>query len=310
MRDYESKAVSGLLRLRWISVQCYEIVLPNGKVIVTDPFYWDISHFDGMSNLTKNQEMEKQVYAQQGFSVDEFTGADYIILNHIHGDHSNITGELWDRFYGRVLVPGDCAEELAKVYDIPYAAIYPLYPGNTYYFDDFTLKTYPGAHDNRAFRDERFMRPSDAANGYAGAEGFGLACPNRTGPLGSMHNMNFLIETHDNFKIDFSAGRDYEEHLKHVRTEDPNLMLRHRIRSYTPEEYAWQIEQMGAQFTFPLHHNNARATGEDLNEYFYQVNRILKEHGSMARAFNPEPYKWYSIQMSVIREEENTKTEG
>ena len=57
-----------------------------------------------------------------------------------------MTGELWNRFYGRVLVPADCAEEVAKVFDIPYAAIYPLYPGNTYYFDDFTLKVYPGAH--------------------------------------------------------------------------------------------------------------------------------------------------------------------
>lgn len=300
MKAYESDIHSVSIRIRWISVQCYEIVLPNGKVIVTDPFYWDMSHFEGMTDLTQNQEMEKNVYAQVGFSVDEFTGADYIIMNHVHGDHTNLTGELWNRFYGRVLVPGACAEEVAKVYDIPYAAVYPLYPGNTYYFDDFTLKTYPGAHDNRAFREGKFMRPSNPDNGYAGSEGFGVPCPNRIGPLGSMYNMNFLIETLNNFKIDFSAGRDYEEHLEHVRREHPNLMLRHRIRSYSPEEYARQIEQMGAQLALPLHHNNARAAGEDLNEYFGKVNQILKEHGSTAKAFNPEPYKWYTIQMSIV----------
>ncbi len=40
---------------------------------------------------------------------------------------------------------------------------------------------------------------------------------------------------------------------------------------------------MGAQLCLPLHHNNARARGEDLNEYFAQVNEILKSHGSAAR---------------------------
>ena len=304
MQAYERKATSCSIRIRWISVQCYEIVLPNGKVIVTDPFYWDISHFDGMTELTKEQSMEKTVYAQEGFSVDRFTGADYIILNHIHGDHSNLAGELWNRFYGRVLVPAAGAEEVAKVYDIPYAAVYPLYPGNTYYFDDFTLKTYPGAHDNRAFREGRFMRPSDARNGYAGSEGFGIPCPNRTGPLGSMFNMNFMIETLNNFKIDFSAGRDYEEHVTHMMRERPNIMLRHRIRSYTPKEYASQIERMGVQLALPLHHNNARATEEDLNLSFSQVNQVLKSHGSAARAFNPEPYKWYTIQLSIIADDE------
>lgn len=300
---YLTRMDSQALKIRWISVQCYEIVLPGGKVLVTDPFYWDMSHFDGLTELTKNQQMEKKVYAQTGFSVDDFTGADYILLNHVHGDHSNITGELWNRFYGRVLVPADCAMEVAKAYDIPYAAIYPLYPGNTYYFDDFTLKTYPGAHDNRAFREGKFQRPSDPRCLYDGSEGFGIQCPSLLGPLGSMYNQNFLIETKNNYKIDFSAGRDYEEHVEHMREEKPNLMLRHRIRSYTPEVCADMIQQMGAQLMMPLHHNNARATGEDLNEYFRKVNEVLAERGSAARAFNPEPYRWYQICTSIIAED-------
>lgn len=290
------------LKLRWISVQCYEMVLPGGKVLVTDPFYWDISHFDGLTELTKNQKMEKEVYAQSGFSVDDFTGADYILLNHVHGDHSNLVGELWNRFYGRVLVPAECAMEVAKTYDIPYAAIYPLYPGNTYYFDDFTLRTYPGAHDNRAFRDGRFQRPSDPRCLYDGTEGFGIESPSLLGPLGSMYNLNYVIETKNNYRIDFSAGRDFEEHVQHVREIKPNLMLRHRIRSYTPEEYADMIEAMGAQLMMPLHQNNARATGEDLNAYFNKVNEILISRGSAARVFNPEAYRWYQICTSILAE--------
>lgn len=300
---YLMQVDSQALKLRWISVQCYEIVLPNGKVIVTDPFYWDTSHFDGLTELTKNQKMEKDIYAQSGFSVDDFTGADYILLNHVHGDHSNLVGELWNRFFGRVLVPAECAMEVAKTFDIPYATIYPLHPGNTYYFDDFTLKTYPGAHDNRAFREGKFQRPSNPRSLFDGSEGFGIPCPSLFGPLGSMFNMNFLIETKNNFKIDFSAGRDFEEHLEHMRAEKPNLMLRHRIRSYPPEYFADMVEQMGAQLILPLHHNNARASGEDLNEYFRRVNEILVSRNCAGRAFNPEPYRWYQICTSIIAEE-------
>lgn len=299
---YLERMDSQALKIRWISVQCYEIVLPGGKVLVTDPFYWDMNHFDGLTELTKNQQLEKKVYAQSGFSADDFTGADYILLNHVHGDHSNLVGELWNRFYGRVLVPADCAMEVAKAYDIPYAAIYPLYPGNTYYFEDFTLKTYPGAHDNRAFREGKFQRPSDSRTLYDGTEGFGISCPSNLGPLGSMYNQNFLIETKNNYRIDFSAGRDFEEHLEHMRNEKPNLMLRHRIRSYAPAQYADMIEQMGAQLMMPLHQNNARASGEDLNAYFKQVNEELISRGSAARVFNPEPYRWYQICTSIVAE--------
>ena len=164
------------------------------------------------------------------------------------------------------------------------------------------MKVYPGAHDNRAFREGKFQRPSDARVLYDGSEGFGLSCPCRLGPLGSMFNFNYVIETKNNYRIDFSAGRDYEEHCSHLQNEKPNLMLRHRIRSYSPETYADMIEQMGAQLAMPLHHNNARATGEDLNAYFRRVNEILKQRGSAARAFNPEPYKWYQICTSILPE--------
>ncbi|MBM6777888.1 MBL fold metallo-hydrolase, partial [Collinsella tanakaei] len=103
---------SEALRIRWISVQCYEMVLPNGKTIVTDPFYWEGDNLRVLPELTKQQANSLKVYAQEGFSVDDFTGADYILISHVHGDHMNIAGDLWNKFYGRVLVPAGAAEEL------------------------------------------------------------------------------------------------------------------------------------------------------------------------------------------------------
>lgn len=299
LEPYVQKLESTAIKIRWISVQCYEIVLPNGKVIITDPFYLDKSFYEG-KELTERDEAESKVYGSEGFSVDEITGADYIILNHVHGDHCNILGELWEKFRGRVLVHGACALELAKTFQIPSQAIYPLYPGNTYYFDDFTLKTYPGAHDTRAFREGHFLRPADDLKLYNM-----MGMPdvfNELMPLGGIFNINFMIVTRNNFKIDFCAGRDYEEHVQHMKEERPNMLLRHRIRTYTPEFYAQSLEQMGAQFILPLHHNNARASDEDLNLYFQKVNEILIANGSAARAFNPEPYKWFKVYMGIASE--------
>lgn len=188
---------------------------------MTDPFYLDKSYYDAHPDAPAG---EKKVYGSEGFSPEDITGADYIILNHVHADHCNLVGMLWEKFKGRVLVPGPCALELAKTFRIPTQAIYPIFPGNTYYFDDFTLKVYPGAHDVRAFREGRFNRP---------------------------------------------------------------------------EEYAGQLEMMGAQYILPLHQTNARASDEDLNLYFHKVNKILEEKGCPARAFNPKPYQWFQVYTGI-----------
>ena len=55
MSDYVESVQSEALRIRWISVQCYEMVLPNGKTIVTDPFYWEGDNLRVLPELTKQQ---------------------------------------------------------------------------------------------------------------------------------------------------------------------------------------------------------------------------------------------------------------
>ena len=79
---YRSTEASECIRFRYIYCQCYEIVLPGGVTIVTDPF------ISG---------------AVDDFTIDDLSGADYIILSHTHFDHDMDTRKIWDKFHGRII---------------------------------------------------------------------------------------------------------------------------------------------------------------------------------------------------------------
>ncbi|MBX4262193.1 MBL fold metallo-hydrolase (plasmid) [Clostridium estertheticum] len=273
---YEKGVVSQSIRIRYIYCQCYEIVLPNGKTIVTDPF---VTH--GVND----------------FSVDDFTGADYIILSHTHIDHDEDVRRLVDIFNGQVICLSPVAMEIAKSFDIPYANICPVDWNGTYYLDGFKLETFHGLHDNRMAREGKEERPSE--RGDRTLNGIGLENHKSLDELGSLFMLNYVITTDNNFKISYSSGQNFDDYAHYMDIVQPNIMLRHRIRTYSADEFAGQCERVGTQFILPLHHNNALKIGQDLNAYFIAVNEVLKAHGSTARAFNPKPYQWYTFGISI-----------
>lgn len=273
---YRDEEASECLSFRYIYCQCYEIRLPDGTVIVTDPF------ISG---------------AVDDFTVDELTGADYIILNHTHFDHDMDVRRVWDRFHGRVICQKEVAMEVARFFDIPYSSIYAVGEGCTYYLPEFTLETFHGLHDNRKAREGTDKRPSESEDVTLRRHQIeGHACLDQ---MGAVFMMNWVLTTRQNFKVAFHAGQDFDECARHWDDVKPNIMIRHRIRTCSPEEYARQCERVGAQYILPWHHNNALVTGEDLNAYMEQVNQVLAQHGSPAKAFNPEPYRWYRMWVGI-----------
>ena len=225
------------------------------------------------------------------------TGADYIILNHTHFDHDMDVRRIWDCFHGRVICQKEVAMEVARFFDIPYSSIYAVGEECTYYLPEFTLQTFHGLHDNRKAREGTDKRPSQQDD--ITLRRFQIEGHHLLDQMGAVFMMNWVMTTRQNFKIAFNAGQDFEEHARHLDLVKPNIMIRHRIRSYSPQEYADQCERTGVQYILPWHHSNALVTGEDLNEYMEQVNQILEERHSPARAFNPEPYRWYKLYLGI-----------
>ena len=66
------------LRMRWLGTACFEIVLPNGKTLVIDPFVDDA--------------------VSAPITSDQFEGCDYLFLTHGHYDHILDAGKLAARF--------------------------------------------------------------------------------------------------------------------------------------------------------------------------------------------------------------------
>ncbi|MBS6642118.1 MAG: MBL fold metallo-hydrolase [Clostridiaceae bacterium] len=273
---YRDAEQADYIQFRYIYCQCYEIKLPGGTTILTDPF---IS--GGVDD----------------FTVDQVEGADYIILNHTHFDHDMDVGKVWDKFHGRVICQKEVAMETARFFDIPYSSIYAVGEECTYYLPEFTLQTFHGLHDNRKAREGTDKRPSQ--QGDTTLRRFGIEGHHLLDMMGAVFMMNWVITTKNNFKIAFNAGQDFEEHARHLDSIKPNIMIRHRIRTYSPEDFAGQCARVGAQYILPWHHSNALVTGEDLNQYMNQVNEVLKEMGSTAKAFNPEPYRWYRMYLGI-----------
>lgn len=165
--------VSSGLKLRWINGQCFEFKFLNGKTLLTDPWYsWD----------EPNHPLAK--ICPPGFKTDNLEGADYVFLNHTHGDHIQNLQEVYDRFKSTVITHSAVAAELAKAFDIPLTSIYPVDFEGTYYFDGFSLKTHHGTHHSQKDTlseclDRRMM---DSRR-------------NQLSALGGIFNMNFELTT-------------------------------------------------------------------------------------------------------------------
>ena len=74
----------------------HEIVLPNGKIVLVDPYFIDCKF--------------------ENFTRDDVTGADYIILTHGHFDHDSDLGYLAKKFNAKVFCGVMTANELLIKY--------------------------------------------------------------------------------------------------------------------------------------------------------------------------------------------------
>ena len=271
------------LKIKYINYACYEIVLPNGKEIVIDPC---IDYTGKTSEFTK----------------DDFSGADYILLSHTHYDHDMDLPYLAKKFNSKVFVGAMSAVSELRYSDIIFDNIYPVYPGEVFELEDFTLEVFRGKHTFLGDKNYMSNREGKVLNEYFPEN------HNMSDIMGGIEYMDYLITTKENTKIFINGGGPnwmfHNNIFTTMKNKMPNIVFRQSSSKYTPEEFAHTVDQFHAQLVFPLHQDGvARKTNFTIKEYVERVNAELEKIGSNTVMINPTPYKWVNVSFAVEQED-------
>ena len=266
------------LKFRWINGQGFEFRMPNGRTLLTDPFY-DMPNFEagkGMSLI--------------GFHTEDIENVDYVFINHTHGDHIGNLQQVVDRFHPIVICHSAVAMELARTHSIPLTSIYPVDFNGRYYFDGFSLDTYHGTHhasgaDYAASR--RFMGGGD-----------------ELGVMGSIFNVNFVLNLPEGLRVAFVGGNDdgMTERFREIR---PNIMIRNKMGSSrdfdrVAERFAEIFAKSNTQLLIPMHCETwVNERPEFIAEVMADMNHIMEERGLIGRVTLLERTRWYSLNLSI-----------
>lgn len=265
----------------------FEIILPNGKVILLDPAF-SCNKFES------------------GNTREDVTGADYIILSHSHFDHDFDLGYFVKKFNSKVFVGAMGALDVVKFHKIPWDNVFPVYPGETYTMDDFTV-TFSSAKHNPS-GGSVYSPDTDFCKKETGLEGH-QACDVR----GYMESLDFVITTNNSFRIMAVSGRIIRKEVYDIcRRQRPNLLLRQAGfrrgtggfqagEQISPKELAEVMTGYGAQVIFPFHQEvMVKRWGlEKTNAYFDEVAKEVDAMDPGALFVNPVAWKWYNISMGV-----------
>ena len=270
-------------RFRWINGQCFEFKFNNGVTLLTDPWY-HVDEGDGM--LTE--------MCPPGFTLDDIEGADYIFLNHTHGDHIANLQEVVDKFNSTVITHSANVLELMKTHDIPVTDMYPVDYEGTYYFDGFVLETHHATHHRQP--------GGTLAKGMARHPGDPKALVNS---MGGTFNMNFVLTTNEGMRVAFIGGNDDGMIQRLQGTNKPNVIIRNKMASSkvkegVAESFAEWFAAVDNQILIPMHYETWLTKDPEFAEkMIVDMNRIMAEKGKSGRVAPMVRGKWYTLDLSI-----------
>ena len=267
------------LKFRWINGQGFEFRMPNGKTLLTDPFF-DMPNFE-----------EGKGMSLMGFHVEDIEQVDYVFINHTHSDHIGNLQQVIDRFHPTVICHSAVAVEIAKNFQISLTSIYPVDFNGRYYFDGFSIDTYHGTHhgSNANVEMSRMFMKKET---------------NDLRLMGSIFNVNFVLNLPEGLRVAFVGGNDdgMTERFREIR---PNIMIRNKMGSSrdfdrVAERFAEIFAKSNTQLLVPMHCETwANERPEFLNQVMDDMNKIMEERGLIGRVKLLECTKWYSLNLSI-----------
>lgn len=282
------------VRLRWINCQCFELALPNGVHILTDPCY------DYQGDPT---EKISPLFKMGGFTTADLEGCDYVILNHTHADHMVNLEEVVERFHPTVICHSGVAAEIAAVTaGLPLTSVYPVDYNGRYYFNGFTMDTYHGSHKPQPTTWAQSMEKADFISQRESLK--------RLHTLGGFFNMNYLLTLDNGFRIAFVGGLD-DGAKEWLRAARPSIAFRNKLLNDMDVEsvaHDWLgfMRQSCSQIVVPMHFEVWENQEPGFSEKtFLRANQLAENEGLPVRMLSPKSTQWYSLELGVFCQENN-----
>ena len=286
------------IRFRWLGFVCYEIVLPSGKVLVTDPYI----------NYSPTAPVE----------CEDVTGADYIAITHGHFDHCSDVGYLAKKFNSIIICSQKIVEPLTKFFDLNPAKVKGVTPGSDLTFDDLKVEIRKAQHVDIEGLTSEAYEAYEAQSGQSLPAGIpfhklldifeGLSPrPDRSPAIAEMRNkmfsagiregetFNYIFQTSDNMRLYLFSSSHLANMRQQIIDAHPNVSLV-QLSGLEPVEAAQIAALSGAELVIPTHHD-----GKWLGKMQQRAQEMAKHLATMSRAkfLNIDLGKWYEIGVNI-----------
>jgi L-ascorbate metabolism protein UlaG (beta-lactamase superfamily) len=282
------------IKLRWLGFVCFEMVLPSGRVLITDP-YIDFA-------------------PTCPIKWDEVSGADFIVITHGHWDHITSLGKIAHKFKSKVICSYDISEPISDVFDIDNDQMIKVRSGDVISFSDLQIEVKKGEHipllghlkesfkkitgkdpEGMSFKELTKSRPPEKYSEEATKLDLALRNTDITGG----EQLNFIFQTPDNIRTYIFSSYPYEFLRKQVEQSHVNIFIAQAGNNIPPELIAEFSTLSGAELVLPSHHD-----GGGLDKAHSVAAELKKQVSikSKAHVEDIEIGKWYDIGMKINKD--------
>jgi L-ascorbate metabolism protein UlaG (beta-lactamase superfamily) len=259
------------IKVRWLGCACFEVILPSGKVLITDPFI-DYS-------------------PSSPIKADQLTGADYVSLTHTHFDHCTDVGFLVKKYHSKVICPVSMAGRLIEFFNLDWTQVIRVRAGDRVVFDDLQVEVKRAEHIHLHYTREEELKafyPSPLNEMMPAMITAGL----HQMPVRDMEMVNYVFQTGDNLRILMYGGITADYLVHEIVQSHPNIAL---FQSLDPAYVAEFAALCGAEVIIPYHHDMKI---EDTHRLSRSLAKLLATM-SKAKCLDIEHGKWYKLGMGV-----------
>lgn len=270
MKINQTCQLAPVIRVRWLTIACFEIQIGNHTVII-DPCLQDAPAVN--------------------FGPEVFEKADLLLLSHSHWDHITDMKAVMDRFQCPMLCGELSAMAMLQLMNCNPHYVYPMSSGTELDFGFVKVKALFGRHTNQHKTLEELTRNSKE-NPVINSPEMELCAL-----YGHMEYRNYLITVPGGLKILFWGSNGTIELINSIKDLHPDVGLI-QFTGHEITEIANLVKESGVKVMIP-HHMDLHKTEDYYLPRIAALEDELQKIAPNCLVVVPEHKKWYNIGIYV-----------